>query len=55
MELQASGSRRQFLSTVAMTAGTVIMLRPRLGWAGADMLDPRVAGIVDSTIGIRHA
>jgi microsomal dipeptidase-like Zn-dependent dipeptidase len=52
MEFQASGSRRQFLSTVAMTAGTAIMLRPRLGWAVADTLDPRVAGIVDSTIGI---
>jgi microsomal dipeptidase-like Zn-dependent dipeptidase len=35
-----------------MTAGTAIMLRPRLGWAVADTLDPRVAGIVDSTIGI---
>ena len=51
MEFQTSGSRRQFLSTVAMTAGAAIMLRPRLGWA-ADMTDPRVADIVAATIGI---
>src|SRR5579862_7370137 len=42
-------SRRRFLSTVAMTAG--VMLRPRAGWA-ADALDPRVADIVATTIGI---
>jgi len=51
MEFQASGSRRQFLSTVAMTSGAAIMLRPRLGWA-ADITDPRVADIVLKTIGI---
>jgi membrane dipeptidase len=51
MEIQASGSRRQFLSSVAMTAGAAILLRPRLGWA-ADITDPRVADIVAKTIGI---
>jgi len=51
MKFQASGSRRQFLSTIAMTAGAAILLRPRLSWA-ADITDPRVAGIVAKTIGI---
>jgi membrane dipeptidase len=51
MEFQASGSRRQFLSTVAMTAGAAILLRPRLGCA-ADLTDPRVGDIVAKTIGI---
>jgi membrane dipeptidase len=51
MEFQACGSRRQFLSTVATTAGAAILLRPRLGWA-ADITDPRVAGIVATTIGV---
>ncbi len=51
MEFQAIDSRRQFLSTVAMTAGAAILLRPRLGWA-ADSTDPRVADIVAKTIGI---
>jgi membrane dipeptidase len=51
MESQASGSRRQFLSTVAMTAGAALLLRPRLGWA-ADITDPRVGDIVATTIGI---
>src|ERR1700722_10520668 len=51
MEFQASGSRRQFLSTVALTAGTAILLRSRLGWA-AGKTDPRVADIVAKTIGI---
>ena len=51
MEFQASGSRRQFLSIVAMTAGAAILLRPRLGRA-ADLTDPRVADIVAKTIGI---
>jgi membrane dipeptidase len=50
-EFQASGSRRQFLSTVAMTSAAAILLRPRLGWA-ADITDPRVADIVAKTIGI---
>jgi hypothetical protein len=45
MEFQTSGSRRQFLSAVAMTAGGAIMLRSRLGWA-TDVTDPRVADIV---------
>jgi membrane dipeptidase len=35
-----------------MTAGAAIMLRPRLDWGAADTLDPRVAGIIASTIGI---
>jgi len=51
MEFQASGSRRQFLSGVAITAGAGILLRSRLGWA-ADKTDPRVADIVAKTIGI---
>ena len=51
MEFQAAGSRRQFLSTVAVTAGAAILLRPRSGWA-ADITDPRVADIVAKTIGI---
>ena len=51
MEFQTSGSRRQFLSTVAITAGAAIMVRPRVGWA-EDTADPRVAGIVAGTIGI---
>jgi len=51
MKFQSSGSRRQFLSTVAMTAGPAILLRPRAGWA-ADITDPRVADIVAKTIGI---
>jgi membrane dipeptidase len=51
MEFQPSGSRRQFLSAVAMTASAAALLRPRLGWA-ADNIDPRVADIVSRTIGI---
>jgi membrane dipeptidase len=51
MKFQASGSRRQFLSTIAMTEGAAILLRPRLSWA-ADITDPRVADIVAKTIGI---
>jgi membrane dipeptidase len=51
MKFQAIGSRRQFLSTIAMTAGAAILLRPRLSWA-ADITDPRVADIVGKTIGI---
>jgi membrane dipeptidase len=51
MESQTSSSRRRFLSTVATTAGAGILLPPRLGWA-ADTFDPRVAGIVATTIGI---
>ena len=50
MEFQTSSSRRQFLFTIAMTAGAGI-LRPRLGWS-ADATDPRVADIVATTIGI---
>jgi membrane dipeptidase len=50
MEFQTTGSRRQFLSTAATTAGA-IMMRPRLGWA-ADTTDPRVADIVATTLGI---
>jgi membrane dipeptidase len=51
MKFQASGSRRQFLSTVAMTAGAALLPTPRLGWA-ADTVDSRVAEIVAGTIGI---
>jgi membrane dipeptidase len=51
MEFQPSGSRRQFLSSIAMTAGATILLRPRLGWA-TDITDPRVADIAAKTIGI---
>jgi membrane dipeptidase len=51
MEFQASVSRRQFLSAVALTAGAAILLRSRLGWA-ADITDPRVADVVAKTIGI---
>ncbi len=51
MEFQAIRSRRQFLSTVAMTAGTATLLPPSLGWA-AEVSDPRVADIVAKTIGI---
>jgi D-alanyl-D-alanine dipeptidase len=51
MEFQTSGSRRQFLSAVARTAGSAITLRSRLGWA-VDMTDPWVADIVGKTIGI---
>src|SRR5580700_2581588 len=51
MEFQPSGSRRQFLSSIAMTAGATILLRPRLGWA-ADAIDSRVGDIVAKTIGI---
>jgi len=49
MESQAGGSRRQFLFTIAMSAGAAIL--PRLGWA-AESTDPRTAGIVAKTIGI---
>jgi membrane dipeptidase len=51
MKSQASGSRRQFLSTFAMTAGAAMIVRSRSGWA-ADMTDPRVEDIVAKTIGI---
>jgi len=51
MEFHPSGSRRQFISSIAMTAGAAILLRPRLDWA-ADITDPRVADIVAKSIGI---
>ena len=51
MEFQASGSRRRFLSTIAVTAGAAALLPARLGRA-ADTIDPRVADIVARTIGI---
>jgi membrane dipeptidase len=51
MEFQTSLSRRQFLSTIAMTSGAAMALRPRFGRA-ADVTDPRVADLVASTIGI---
>jgi hypothetical protein len=49
MGFQISGSRRQFLSAIAMTAGAAVTLGPRLAWA-ADMTDPRVLEIVAATI-----
>ncbi len=51
MESHTTGSRRQFLSTAAMTASGAIMLRPRLN-VTPEIIDPRVAGIVSKTIGI---
>jgi membrane dipeptidase len=51
MKSQASGSRRQFLSTVAMTASAAMIVRSPSGWAAA-MTDPRVEDIVAKTIGI---
>jgi membrane dipeptidase len=51
MDFEDVCSRRQFLSTAAMTAGAAIILRPRLGWA-ADTVDARAPGIVAKTIGI---
>ena len=51
MRFKTSASRRQFLSTVAVTGGAAILLRPHPLWA-ADITDPRVADIVASTIGI---
>ena len=50
-EFQTDCSRRRFISGVAMTAGAEMMLRPR--WAlAADEIDPRVAKVVATTIGI---
>ena len=51
MNFATSNSRRQFLSTVSMTAVAGIMLPPRQGRA-ADTTDPRVAEIVATTLGI---
>jgi len=51
MTFNASSSRRQFLSTIAMTAGATALLPPCLG-RPADMIDSRVADIVARTIGI---
>jgi membrane dipeptidase len=50
-EFQTNCSRRQFLSTVAITAGAGMVLRSQSAWA-ADVSDPRVAEIVAATIGI---
>jgi membrane dipeptidase len=50
-EFQANCSRRRFLSTVAMTAGAGMMPRSLSAWA-ANGIDPRVAGIVATTVGI---
>jgi membrane dipeptidase len=50
MEFQTNGSRRRFLSSVAVTAGAGIVLGPRLGRA-ADINDSRVTDLV-ATIGI---
>jgi membrane dipeptidase len=51
MTFYSSSSRRQFLSTIAMTAGAAALLPPRSGRA-ADTIGPRVADIVARTIGI---
>jgi membrane dipeptidase len=51
MTFNANRSRRQFLSTIAMTAGAAVLLPPRLGRA-ADPIDSHVADIVARTIGI---
>jgi membrane dipeptidase len=51
MTFYSSNSRRQFLSTIAMTAGAAAVWPPRLGRA-ADPIDSRVADIVARTIGI---
>lgn len=50
-DFQTSCSRRRFLFTVAMTAGAEMMPRSHSAWA-ADGVDPRVAKIVATTIGI---
>ena len=51
MECKASGSRRHFLSAVVKTACAGVLLPSRSGLA-AEGTDPRVAGIVATTIGI---
>ena len=51
MEFQTRGSRRQFLSNVALAAGAAITMRPRPSDA-MDETDPRVADIVAKTLGI---
>jgi len=51
MTLNAGNSRRQFISTLAMTAGAAAFMRPGSGWA-ADTVDSRVADIVATTIGL---
>ena len=50
-KFQTSGSRRQFISTVALTTAAGTILRPRLGRV-ADATDSRVADIVATTIGV---
>src|ERR1700751_4368534 len=49
--LRKDHSRRRFLSTTFMAAGSVLTPRSRFAWA-ADSLDARVADIVTKTIGI---
>jgi len=58
VHLRFNGSRRRFLSNLAMTAGAAATM-PRLMWAedeaaadAVDLLDPRVKKIVAKTIGI---
>jgi membrane dipeptidase len=50
MKFQIQQSRREFLTTVA-GAGAAMMLNPLAAWAH-DEVDPRVAAIVASTMGI---
>src|SRR5579863_450215 len=51
MTLNAGNSRRRFISTLAMTAGAAAFMPPGSGWA-TDTVDPRVAAIVATTIGL---
>ncbi|HEY3936428.1 MAG TPA: twin-arginine translocation signal domain-containing protein [Bryobacteraceae bacterium] len=51
MAFRTNCSRRRFLSTAAVTAGAAILLPPRSGCA-VDTIDPRVADLVATTIGI---
>lgn len=51
MQFRGSYSRRQFLTTLAVTAGYAVTLRS-YGASANGMIDPRVAEIVAKTIGI---
>jgi membrane dipeptidase len=51
MDAQTRRSRRQFLSTLAMTTGAAAMFRSRPGWA-VDATDSRVNDIVANSIGL---
>lgn len=51
MAFKTSSTRRQFISSFALTAGAAGLLGTRCSWA-EDTIDPRVAEIVANTIGI---